>query len=192
MNTSDISELIKASYSTNNNARNIGNKLGYRLDDQFSNRNQKVFYDDNKKENPIIVYTGTRKASDWLTNSALALGLQGTTNRFQHAKTLANKVKQKYNSNATIIGDSLGGGIAEHVGRKNDKIITTSKGVGLGGIGKKIKSNQTDIRAKNDIVSVLSLTQKGGRQINLKGTGKIIDQLASHDFRLIKKYKKKI
>ena len=62
----------------------------------------------------------------------------------------------------------MGGSLAEYAG--GNKVITVDKGVGLGGIGKKIRSQQTDIRAGGDIVSALRNTQSGGRKVVIKNT----------------------
>ena len=73
---------------------------------------------------------------------------------------------------------------------KADKIITVNKGVGLSGINKEIKNNQTDIRTNNDIVSVLSKTQSGGKKINIKTTN--ISPLAEHSHKNLDLLKNKI
>jgi hypothetical protein len=187
--STELKDLIQASYIRNTPAREIGKKYGYVLDDDLSNAEQKVFLDKNK--NPKIVFTGSRKGMDALTDLAIFGGVAGLTPRFQNSSKLVDKVKQKYkNRPITAIGDSLGGTLAESVGGKVDKVITTSKGVGLFGIGKKIRSNQTDIRASNDVVSVLRNTQSGGKKITIKGTKGIINPFASHDYRNLDKINK--
>jgi hypothetical protein len=187
--STELKDLIQASYSRNTPAREIGKKYGYVLDDDLSNAEQKVFLDKNK--NPKIVFTGSRKGMDALTDLAILGGVAGLTPRFQNSSKLVDKVKQKYkNRPITAIGDSLGGTLAESVGGKVDKVITTSKGVGLFGIGKKIRSNQTDIRASNDVISLLRNTQSGGKKITIKGTKGIINPFASHDYRNLDKINK--
>jgi hypothetical protein len=183
---SELKDLIQASYGRNTPAKEIGKKYGYVLDEDLSNAEQKVFLD--KRNNPKIVFTGSRKGSDILTDIALGVGLGGLTPRFQRSSALVDKVKQKYkNKNITAIGDSLGGSLAESVGGKIAKVITTSKGVGLFGIGKRIRPNQTDIRASNDVVSILRNTQSGGKKITIGGTRGIINPLKSHDYRNLTK-----
>ena len=61
-----------------------------------------------------------------------------------------------------------GGALAEYSGTSGN-IITYNKGASLADIGKKIPSNQTDIRARNDVVSAVALTQnyKNGDLVNL-------------------------
>eukprot|EP01038_Epipyxis_sp_PR26KG_P013991 gene13991-18762_t len=161
MDSQNLNQLIKSSYAGVNEAESIGQKLGYKIDRDLSNRKHKVFIDENNK--PIVAYTGTRTASDWLTDGALAVGLGGFTQRFKESKRVADKTRQKYGQPLTILGHSLGGSLAEHSGSKNDKIITVDKGVGVFGIGKNISKNQTDIRSANDPVSLLALTQKAKR-----------------------------
>lgn len=189
MDSSNLNSLIKASYAGTNEAEEIGKKLGYKIDRQFSNRKQKVFVDENNK--PIIAYTGTRTLGDWVTDGALAVGLGGATSRFKQSKNVANKVRNKYGQPLTIAGHSLGGSLAEHSGNKNDKVITLDKGVGLFGIGKKINKNQTDIRSANDPVSLLALTQRAKR-VTIPKTAHIIDPLQSHNYRNVTRFKKKI
>ena len=67
-------------------------------------------------------------------------------------------VESKYNKPVTVYGHSLGGSLAEKSGA-NGHIITKNKGVGIMDIGKTIPQNQIDYRNKNDVVSLLSLTQ---------------------------------
>jgi hypothetical protein len=146
-----VRNLIEASYKKNKEAKNIARNSGYKLDKSLSNREQKVFTD--RQGNPYVTYAGTRKASDWLTDGALAVGLLGTTKRLKDSKQLIRDVRNKYqNKPITTMGHSLGGSLAEASG--GDKVITLDKGVGLFGIGKKINSNQTDIRTQSDSVSV--------------------------------------
>ena len=187
--SSELKDLLQASYSRNTPAREIGKKYGYTLDDSLSNAEQKVFID--KDNNPKIVFTGSRKGADVITDLAILTGTAGLTPRFQRSSKLVDKVKDKYkNRPITALGDSLGGTLAESVGGKVDKVITSSKGVGLFGIGKQIRNNQTDIRASNDVISVLRNTQSGGKKVTIKGTKNIINPFASHDYRLLDKIDK--
>jgi hypothetical protein len=177
----NVRNLIEASYQKNRDAKQIGKRGGYKLDKQLSNREQKVFSD--KDGNPYVTYTGTRKAGDWVTDGALAVGLLGTTKRLKDSKQLIRDVRDKYqNKPVTTMGHSLGGSLAEASG--GDKVITLDKGVGLFGIGKKINSNQTDIRTQSDPVSVLSRFQSGGQKVNIPNSN-FIDPIHAHNFRHI-------
>jgi len=189
ISTNKIKDLLQASYSRNTPAKEIGNKYGMKLDESLSNAEQKVYLDKNK--NPTIAFTGSRKVGDWMTNALLATGLQGFSTRFRGAKQLVEKVKEKYNKPATIIGHSLGGALAEYAGGKGNKIISVDRGIGLGGIGKKLGSNVTDIRTSNDLVSALRNTQSGGRLVTIKDK-KNLNLLGAHDYRQLSKLNNKI
>jgi hypothetical protein len=171
-----LSSLINASYQGTNAGAKTAEKEGFKMDSALSNRKHKVFTD--AENNPHVVFTGTRTLGDVITDGALAVGLGRFTNRFQDSKKLVQKVKNKYNKPVTASGHSLGGSLAEYSGA--DKIITLDKGAGLGDIGRKIKKNQTDIRTGTDPVSLLSLTQTGGKHITIPKTN-YANLLYSHD-----------
>ena len=189
VSSNQVEKLIKASYKMNGKAKKIGAKNGFKLDKSLSNREAKVFID--ADNNPNVVYTGSRKASDWVTNAQLAVGLLGNTQRLKRSQNLMNEVKTKYkNKPVTTIGHSLGGSLAESVG--GDKaVITVNKGVGLAGIGKKINANQTDIRTGTDPVSILSRFQTGGKKIIIPNTN-YVNPLKAHSFNDVSSLKIKI
>jgi hypothetical protein len=187
--SNQVKDLIQASYQRNGPAEQIGNKYGLILDSSLSNSEQKVFVD--SKGNPTIAYTGSRKIKDIFTDGLLALGLEKYSTRFRNAKETIDNVKRKYaNRPVTTLGHSLGGSLAEYAG--GNKIITIDKGVGLSGIGKRINKNQTDIRASNDLVSVLSNTQTGNRKkITIKDKGNL-NPLSAHNYRQLSKLNNKV
>lgn len=167
-------DLLNASYQNNSNASKIGKKHGYRMDYNLSNDDQKVFYKPQKS--PIIVYPGTYRKKDINTDLKLAIGKGKNTHRFQNALKNANAIENKYGKNAKVMGHSLGGSIAEYVGSQNSnrKVITYNKGIGINQIGKKINPNQTDIRHKKDLISLLNLTQHGGKKIEINNNQNLI------------------
>ncbi len=185
INKDQYKSLIDASYEGTNKGAETASKQGYLMDRSLSNRKHKVYTD--KDNNPHVVFTGTRTFGDVITDGALAVGLGRYTQRFQDSKALVKKVKDKYQRPVTASGHSLGGSLAEYSGA--DKVVTFDKGVGLGGIGKKIKSNQTDIRTNTDPVSMLALTQSGGKQINIKNSN-FVNPLTAHNKKQLRKINK--
>ena len=184
VNSNQLKGLLSASYERNGKAREIGQKVGYKLDDSLSNSEHKVFTDHDN--NPYVVFTGSRKASDFLVSDlALGLGLGRFTPRFQDSKRLMNDVKKKYKNDKfiTTVGHSLGGSLSEYVG--GDKVITVNKGVGIGGILKKLPKNQTDIRTGSDAISILGRTQSGGNQHTINGT-----KFLGHTYKHLNKFNK--
>ena len=95
----------------------------------------------------------------FLDDTLIGVGLKNHSHRYLDAKRLTNKVREKYKQEPDAYGDSLGGYLSEHSGTKG-KIITYNKLTPLYEIGKTIPKNQTDIRFKNDIISLPSKLQK--------------------------------
>jgi pimeloyl-ACP methyl ester carboxylesterase len=117
-----------------------------------------------------------------VTDIAIGLGglwnpIQNLTARFSEAKRVANKVKQKYGSEkVTVIGHSLGGGLAANNGIK--KRITYNKAFGLSDVWKGVSSGEIDYRTKKDPVSFLSYFQrynKGAKKVQLNRGKGLID-----------------
>ena len=159
----ELYNFIEASYSNNDEAEKLAGQINYTLDKDLSNENHKIFKD-NKDDDIIIAFTGTNKNEDYLTDIALGFGLGSHTRRFKDSRELIDKVKFKYKQSPILaIGDSLGGYLAESVGDKVDRVITHNKASSLFDIGKTINPNQIDIRHSNDIISMISTTQNGGK-----------------------------
>lgn len=167
--TTDIKDLLKASYKSQREAQDILGPKGYTYDPAISSMTDKVFLD--KYGNPLVLHRGSKRVmEDWIgSNIPLAFGLEDYSARFNKSKNLISELKQKYpNKQITSAGHSLGASIAEKSGA--NKVITFNKGAGLGDIGRNIPSYQTDIRTRYDIPSALSQYQTGGTKIELPGT----------------------
>jgi hypothetical protein len=183
----EVKDLIEASYSRTGEAENIGEKYGLKLDKQLSNANHKIFID--KERNPSIVFRGSKNENDFMTDVLLGAGLENYSTRFRDSKKVVDDVRKKYhNKPISSYGHSLGGSRAEY--SKGDRIVTVNKGVGIGGIGAHLKPNQTDIRSRNDIVSLLGKSQHGSRKITLKTNN--INPLAEHSHKNLDLLKNKI
>ena len=91
-----LHDLLDSSYKRNKEAEMIGNVHGLKLDHELSNGENKVFVDPDK--NSHVVFTGTRKIPDLLTDASLLLGLEDYHPSFINSKKLIDKVKSKYNN----------------------------------------------------------------------------------------------
>ena len=180
-----LQPILQASYLNQADASKKLNDLGYKYDPELSTNESKVFVD--KKGNPNIAFRGSKRIFDDFLGSdlKLALGLEKYDKRFQEAQKLTKLVEDKYNKPVNVFGHSLGGSLAEKSGA-HGKIMTYNKGAaGILDIGKKIPNNQTDFRNKNDIVSVLSLTQDhsdGKLKQNNNNVNNPLDILGNHKF----------
>lgn len=187
VSANEVKDLIEAGYSRTGDAEKIGKKYKLTLDKQLSNANHKIFID--KERNPTVVFRGSKNENDLMTDGLLATGLENYSTRFRDSKQLIDKINKKYHNKPILTtGHSLGGSLAEYAG--GDKIITFNKGVGIGGIGKQLKTNQTDVRTNNDIVSLLSKTQSGSKKINIKTNH--ISPLSEHSHKNLSKLNNKI
>lgn len=171
-----LKELLSASYG-NTKAVNELSKQGYTKDKELSGQRTQVYKDETGKA--TVVHRGTKGLKDIGTDLYISLGGNiKNTDRYKHSKMISDKARDKY-GNITNIGHSLGGKLAETTGQKQDNIITYNKATVLTDIGKRRKANQTDIRHKNDIVSLISTTQKGGKTKTLKNKTK--NALTAHN-----------
>ena len=151
-----LSDALKASYKTKEDAEQTYKKHGYNFDKDLSNIHSRVYYHPNEK-NLLISYRGTKNLlNDLPTDLAILTGNLNNTDRYKHSKDVLDKAKHKYNTSATIIGHSLGGSLASSLGDDRDKIITFNKGAGLLHQPHQAKHNETAYRVNGDIVSSLS------------------------------------
>jgi hypothetical protein len=159
--------LLLASYKTIQEAKEIGARYNYILDEELSTENTHV-YVNSKDGIPLIVHRGSTTAADWLIEDALIItGLVSLTSspRLEFAKEITTKVEAKYNKPTDSFGHSLAGRISELSGA-NGYILTYNKAAGPIDIGKPINPKQTDYRTAKDFVSLLATTQR--RQNKLK------------------------
>lgn len=159
-----LKDILTASYQPQREAEQTLAKRGYKYDPQLSTMESKVFYNP-ETQKPFIAYRGSTRVSDFAyEDPALAIGFK--TEKQKRAEKLAKDVEAKYNKPATAVGHSLGGYRAEKSGVSGD-IYTFNKGAGIFDIGKKISNKQTDIRTNKDVVSLLSVGQRGGTRKTL-------------------------
>ena len=154
----DVQGLLNRSYD-----KKHGDYGDFKLDKSLSGQRAQVYTKDGKA---VVVHRGTAGMHDMVTD--LKLGLTGSTGgkRFKHAKKIEGLAEGKYGSeHTTAMGHSLGGALAEKTASKTTDVITLNKAAVPSDIGKKIKSNQTDIRTEGDLVSQLRSTQHGGRDV---------------------------
>lgn len=154
-------DILKASYQPQAEAESTLSKYGYKYDPSLSTMESKVFFDPETNK-PHIVYRGSTRVSDFLVEDpAIAFGIE--TKKQRQAKELSKQVELKYKQTPDTYGHSLGSYRAEKASR-GGKIYTFNRAVGIADIGKTLSPKHTDIRTDKDIVSGLSLTQKGGKR----------------------------
>lgn len=160
----NLQPILEASYKSQGEAQSSLGKLGYTYDPELSTMENKVFIE-KATGRPSVAFRGSTRVSDWLIEDpAIALGIE--TPKQRRARELVQKVEAKYKQPTDVYGHSLGGARAELSGASGN-IYTYNKAVGLGQIGKKLSTRQTDVRVARDIVSLPSLLQYGGKKTTL-------------------------
>lgn len=157
----DIKSLLKSGYLPQSEAEQQMHKLGYGYDNSLSSMQTKVFI--NPQGKPTIVHRGSVTAKDWVDDGLIAVGLGKYGHRYKNAVRLTKKVEDKYGQAADTVGHSYGGWLAEN-SLGHGLTTTYNKAAGLGDILKYIPPNQTDIRTRSDLASLLSETQFGGNK----------------------------
>jgi hypothetical protein len=174
-----LKDILTASYQPQREAEATLAKRGYKYDPELSTMESKVFFNPETNK-PFIAYRGSTRVSDFLyEDPALAIGFK--TEKQKKAEQLAKDVEAKYKQPASAIGHSLGGYRAEQSG-VSGSIYTYNKGAGIFDIGKKTSEKQTDYRREGDIVSALSIGQRGGKRITRKDPNIFPTILTAHKF----------
>lgn len=143
------------------------------MEDKKLSGNRVKVITDTSSSKTYVAHRGTANLKDWMTDFAAALGYEGG-NRFQHSAKIQKKAEAKYGSqNIITVGHSLGGRIAEKVGKKSSAIVTYNKFVTprsiLESYAKPLPKMQLDLRTKKDAVSAGAKYQsRKGTLINIK------------------------
>jgi hypothetical protein len=129
--------------------------------------NNQIYYNPNEKK-LLHSITGTHSLGDWVTDLKLATGIGfKESKRYKDSHSKLRDAKQKYGiDNATVVGHSLGGQIANYVGGRNDRVVTLDKAAT---IGSSLKRGE-HYRTSGDIVSALDVNKKHIKTINNGGS----------------------
>lgn len=179
LNTTDLKDLLNASYDNN-----IENVNDFVKDNSLSTKTSKVYV--NKKTGQIVVaHRGTSGFTDWFNNAIYGVtGSSGykMTPRYKEAELVQKKAHEKYgHKNLTTIGHSQGGLQAELLGGKGKEIITLNKATIPFETTK--QKNQYDIKSSGDIVSSLNPFSKNKFEKIIKA--KTINPLTEHSIDIL-------
>lgn len=157
-----VKNLLDNSYkSPQAQAREVN---GFFRDDSLSGQRSQVYYNPETKQ-AYVTHRGTASPQDILTDVKMVFGNK-TGERFKYAKDIQKQAEEKYGAeNITTAGHSLGGTIAEKVGKKSGKIVTLNKPVTPFDVAySKVSEKQQDIKTRKDPVSILRRFQKGRKE----------------------------
>ena len=144
---------------------------GYAIDTSLSTEEHSIFHNTSTGET-VISFRGTSNLSDVKTDSHIALGREKHSERYKNSEKVYTDVSQKYRQDGiTVVGHSLGGGIALHIGEKYDVASRTynpaiSPTQALSRDHYSNEATQTIYRTRLDPVSVGGEVIAGNRQPN--------------------------
>ena len=110
-----------------------------------------------KDDKYLIVYRGTNDLMDWVANTTIGFTIRSRQFRLAEEvyKTLLKQCPDK--GKITLLGHSLGGGLAEFIGANYEIRTYTFNGIGIRHYLKPKISNQTDFSYINNYISVVDL-----------------------------------
>lgn len=158
-----VKKILQGSYSEDAQL-----PTGVTRDNSLSGKRVSV-YNDSTTGKTYVAHRGTHSLKDWVTDFAMALGYEGGR-RFQHSRNIQKQAEAKYGSkNVITVGHSLGGRIAEKMGKKSSEIITYNKATTprsiIETLIKPLPKKQTDIRTRSDLVSIGTKLQRRAKDI---------------------------
>ena len=164
---------------------------GYELDKELSGSRVKVYTKKGSKE-VIVVHRGSVGSDDWIDNAKyFAFGSVKNTKTFKLHKERQLKAIEKYGANNIIgIGHSRAGLYLEALQKEYPikEIITYNKAVGFYDMLRKNPEEQTDVKVKNDFVSLLSgLQKRPNKMVEIEATSNPLDLNKAHQASEIEK-----
>ena len=166
-----MSDLLAQSYETKNKKKRKTEIDGFHIDPSLSGQRVQVWYNPTTKQ-AVVVHRGTAGLNDWMTDARMFFG-DTKNKRFKHSKNIQQQAEEKYGaSHVSTIGHSLGSRISEEVGQGSKEVLTLNKPTTLADMvrNKKVSEKQTDVRTKNDPVSILRPFQGGNETIEIDST----------------------
>ena len=164
--------LSQSSYKPNKDIKDLTN---HTLDRNLSTSETKVWVNPRKKE-LFIANRGTQGMSDWINNLSYVTGQYDKTRRYNRAKEIQMKAKNKYPMyKITNIGHSQSAGITRQLNKENltNEIININPATLYN--DRKNKSNEYTVRSKGDLVSIFHSPDKNTIQIKDKTFNPILE-----------------
>tara|TARA_R110002167_G_scaffold99886_3_gene261248 strand:+ start:1056 stop:1784 length:729 start_codon:yes stop_codon:yes gene_type:complete len=162
LSAAKVKHMTESAYKKNKDVKNIGN---FKLDKSLSTSEGKVFVNDIKKEISVSNRGTAGTVKDWVNNLAPLVGQYKNTDRYKRAKAIQKNVIAKYPGYKIInVGHSQGAQITKQLNK--DKLTNEIINVNPYSLGEKKAKNETTIKSKLDLVSILDKKKKGDVSIN--------------------------
>jgi hypothetical protein len=183
LTSKQVNEFITSSYAKNVGSASQNIEPNYKLDTGLSSKEVKVYNDPLAQDKTVVVNRGTiGTAKDWSNNAMYAIGLYDKTDRFKNAVDVQNKAIKKYGKVDINIGHSQGAIITRKL--KDKKLTNQIINVNPASMGEKQRKDETIVKSKSDIVSLLQPKGKTGNII-IKPAG--YNPLTEHSADILKR-----
>lgn len=117
-----IQQFLHNSYSVGEESERLY-QAGYVMDPNLTDTHVQVYYHPEKKK-AYVVHRGTQGWDDWITDLRMIWG-DKTNHRWRKARRIQKEAERFYGrENVVTLGHSLGGNIAETVGKQSNEVIT--------------------------------------------------------------------
>ena len=177
-----LQEFIELSYKGNTSIA----PEGYSIDAPLSDSRVKVYTKNGSNDKDVVVvHRGSVGADDWIDNAKyFAFGSVKNTKTFKLHKERQLKAIEKYGANNIIgIGHSRAGLYLQALQKDYPikEIITYNKAVGFYDMLRTNPKEQTDVKVKNDFVSLLSgLQKRPNKMVEIDATANPLDLNKAH------------
>ena len=161
-----LKEFIDMSYLGNTSVA----PAGYSIDAPLSDSRVKVYTKNGSNDKKVIVtHRGSVGLDDWWDNAKyMTMGKVKGTKTYELHRARHKAAIDKYGAqNIIAIGHSRAGLYLQELQKEFPikENITYNKATGFSDIGRQNTTNQTDVRVGNDVVSLLSGTQKNPNKV---------------------------
>ncbi len=161
-----LKEFIDMSYLGNTSVA----PAGYSIDAPLSDSRVKVYTKNGSNDkNVIVTHRGSVGLDDWWDNAKyMTMGKVKGTKTYELHRARHKAAIDKYGAkNIIAIGHSRAGLYLQELQKEFPikENITYNKATGFSDIGRQNTTNQTDVRVGNDVVSLLSGTQKNPNKV---------------------------
>ena len=146
----DFKRLLEKSYEPT-----IDDHNDFQVDRSLSGKRVQVYHNPTTNQT-VVTHRGSQGIHDWITNYRYGVKDDTSSNRFKHSAKISKEALNKYGQSEIIhIGHSLAKKLAEASAEPDQEVLGYNGASTVYDRFKKPRPNTTNVRNKDDIVSML-------------------------------------